>query len=139
MANEQNLKPCKPGETHNPNGRPKNTLTELKGLGLSKTDCYNAIKYMLTLSKPDLKKVSESDIEPSYKVCVARAILKDIAKGYYSTVDSLFNRLFGKPQQEIIQTNYNTDFTPEDEDILRQEAKEEGISWEQYCEREGIQ
>jgi hypothetical protein len=23
MANIQNLKPCKPGETHNPNGRPK--------------------------------------------------------------------------------------------------------------------
>ena len=29
-ANIQNLKPCKPGETHNPNGRPRKLSKVLK-------------------------------------------------------------------------------------------------------------
>ena len=91
----------KPGETLNPNGRPKNTLTELKGQGLSRTDCYNAIGYMLKMDKPELTSISKSESEPVWKVCIARAILRDIARGFYSTVESLFDRLFGRSHQPI--------------------------------------
>ena len=30
MANEQNLNPCRKGETHNPNGRPKKLVNVIK-------------------------------------------------------------------------------------------------------------
>ena len=97
--NQSGLKKCKKGETHNPNGRPKNMLTILKGQGLSRTDYYNAIEYMLNMSKPALTVISKSETDPVWKISIARAILKDIALGYYSTVESLFDRLFGKAKQ----------------------------------------
>lgn len=105
MPNPENVlkHKIKKGEVRNPHGRPKGTIAELKGQGLTKTEAYAAIGLMLKQNKPDLKSISESNVAPVWKVCIARAILKDIALGYHSTVESLFDRLFGRAKQTIDQ------------------------------------
>ena len=50
MANEQNLKPCKPGETHNPNGRPKKMVNAIKALPRDMQEkVYGVLAFALTL------------------------------------------------------------------------------------------
>ena len=45
-----NLKPCKPGETHNPNGRPKRLGNAIKGLPKDMQEkVYGVLAFALTL------------------------------------------------------------------------------------------
>ena len=81
---------------------------------------YNELELLKALALTPSGKDGTLDVKSAIKAVE----LKGKVKGLYVT--------------RVEQTNYNHNFTPEDEDILRQEAKEEGISWEQYCEREGI-
>ena len=46
----ENLKPCKPGETHNPNGRPKKLVTAIKSLPKDMQEqVYGVLAFALTL------------------------------------------------------------------------------------------
>ena len=81
---------------------------------------YNELELLKALALTPSGKDGTLDVKSAIKAVE----LKGKVKGLYVT--------------RVEQTNYNHNLTPEDEDILRQEAKEEGISWEQYCEREGI-
>lgn len=91
MANEENLKPCKPGETHNPNGRPKGTKnfsTRLKELllGMSEDNQWTS---------------------PIAAEKVQIAFGKD-EKGKYlypiqerqKAIDSILDRIEGKPKEK---------------------------------------
>ena len=102
MANKghANLKPCKKGETHNPNGRPKNTLTLAKEAGLSKTDIYNVIVSMIGNNAKELQKIKDDASQPIYKSIISSALLGDLKKKQISTVESIFDRVFGKPTQK---------------------------------------
>ena len=65
MANEQNLKPCRKGETHNPNGRPKKLVNVIKKIPKDmQVKVYSVLAFALTL--PDMqsaRKYLESEQE----------------------------------------------------------------------------
>lgn len=85
---EENLKPCKPGETHNPNGRPKgkkNTKTILKKY-LNAT-----IKHKNPLTRQDEELTAEEHI-------ILSAIAKAIS-GNDRAREDILNRLYGKPTE----------------------------------------
>ena len=102
MANKghENLKPCKKGETHNPNGRPKNKLTLAKEAGLSKTDIYNVIVSMIGNTAKELHAINDDPSQPIYKSIISSALLQDLKRKQISTVESIFDRVFGKPTQK---------------------------------------
>jgi hypothetical protein len=90
----ENLRPCKPGETHNPNGRPK-ILPELK----------EALRDIL-MQQVDGKTKLEILLETLYK---------QANKGDVRAIQEVFDRFYGKIKQEHdinMDTEINITFTP---------------------------
>lgn len=99
----ENLKPCKPGETHNPNGRPKKLVTAIKSLPADMQEqVYGVLAFALTL--PDMESAKK------YLECkqgqlgkygiVLQVAIKQLNKegwGFNAMMD-IMDRLYGKPR-----------------------------------------
>lgn len=99
----ENLKPCKPGETHNPNGRPKKLVTAIKSLPADMQEqVYGVLAFALTL--PDMESAKK------YLQCkqgqlgkygiVLQVAIKQLNKegwGFNAMMD-IMDRLYGKPR-----------------------------------------
>ena len=119
----KHLVPCKPGETHNPNGRPKNMITELSerlnidfGVKLSKNDKYQLIENMIERPLSELKKIAEDEKSPVFMVSIASAVRKDIKAGHIATVELIFNRVFGKATQKTDITSSDGSLNMDEQD-----------------------
>ena len=98
-----NLKPCKPGETHNPHGRPKKLKNAIKKLpGDIQEKVYGVLGFALTL--PDIasaKKYLECQKgELGEYGFVLQVAIKQMTKdGWgWSAVMDIMDRLYGKPR-----------------------------------------
>lgn len=103
MANAKNLKPCKKGETHNPNGRPKKLVNAIKGLPPHMMeDIYGILGYALTLkSEEEAKAYLEAKGEElgKYGFLMQIAIRQLSNKSYgWGAANDILDRLFGKPR-----------------------------------------
>jgi len=101
-----NLKHWKPGESGNPAGRPKKIIKRLEeavgikfNLELTKTDKYQIIEWCLERNLKELKDLVNDPQSPIFLVNIATAIIGDIKKGQLKTVELIFDRVFGKPDQ----------------------------------------
>lgn len=98
-----NLKPCKPGETHNPNGRPKKLVNAIKGLPKDMQEkIYGVLGYALTL--PDMASAKAylqyQQGELGKYGFVLQIAIKQLNKdgwGWGAMMDIL-DRLYGKPR-----------------------------------------
>ena len=104
MANEKNLKPCKKGETHNPNGRPKMLVNAIKKLpSTMMEDVYGILGYALTMnSEEEAKKYLTAKGEElgKYGFVMQIAIRQLSNKNFgWGAVNDILDRLFGKPRQ----------------------------------------
>jgi hypothetical protein len=100
------LTPWQPGQSGNPNGRPPNLLRRLeKAIGkdfkvrLSMRDKMQIIEAMLELTLSELKVIASNDNSPAFLVMTANAIEKDVQQGRMTTVESLADRVMGRPPQ----------------------------------------
>lgn len=66
---------------------------------LSREDLYEIIGAMLELSLNELKLIALDDTAPAFMVMVASSIKADISAGKLYTVETIFNRLYGMPEQ----------------------------------------
>ena len=103
MANEQNLKPCRKGETHNPNGRPKKLVNVIKKIPKDMQEqVYGVLAFALTL--PDeqaAKKYLESKQGElgQYGFVLQIAIKQLLRDGWgWSALMDIMDRLYGKPK-----------------------------------------
>jgi len=102
MANEQNLKPFKPGQSGNPAGRPKNRFAHIKELyELSSTDIDDLIKYALSLNVNELKTIINDPNTPAVQVAVFRAIVDGSKQGNLYNIYQLLDRVFGAVKQPV--------------------------------------
>ena len=99
----ENLKPCKPGETHNPNGRPKKLLNAIKKLPKDMQEkVYGVLGFALTLpdetaAKAYLERQRGELGEFGFVLQIAiRQLCKD-GWGWGAMMDIL-DRLYGKPR-----------------------------------------
>lgn len=98
-----NLKPCKPGETHNPNGRPKKLVNAIKGLPKNmQTKVYGVLAFALTL--PD-EKTAKAYLEQQsgelgkYGFVLQIAIRQLCKEGWgWGAMMDILDRLYGKPR-----------------------------------------
>ena len=103
-----NLKPCKKGETNNPNGQPRKGISavnaELKEKGYdpaSKQDVNENYKQMLQLEESSLKELMGNKDKPMFVRIIAKALLS--GKGF-DIVEKMLDRSDGRPNQQTEHT-----------------------------------
>lgn len=106
MANEQNLKPFKKGEDERRHmeGRPKKFTTLLKEHGYSLSEVNDSIQAIMSMDEKQIKEVLKNEDATMLEKTVARAIIKSYEKGSLYSIDTLLNRVYGKPKETINQT-----------------------------------
>lgn len=103
MANEQNLKPCRKGETHNPYGRPKKLVNVIKKIPKDMQEkVYSVLAFALTLpDSSSAKKYLESQQGElgQYGFVLQIAIKQLLKDGWgWSALMDIMDRLYGKPK-----------------------------------------
>lgn len=98
----ENLKFPKPGETHNPNGRPKKLVNVIKGLPKDAQEkVYSTLAYVLTLPDEETAKeyleVQKGELG-KYGFVLQIAIRQLTSKGWgWGAMMDILDRLYGKP------------------------------------------
>lgn len=98
-----NLKPCKPGETHNPNGRPRKIVLAVKKLPKDiQEKVYGVLAFALTLPDETAAKqyLTRQEGELGEYGFVLQIAIKQLTResmGFQALMDIL-DRLYGKPR-----------------------------------------
>lgn len=103
MANEKNLKPCKKGQTANPNGRPKKLVNAIKSLPPKMMEeVYGILGYALTLKSEEEAKAyltAKGEELGKYGFLMQIAIRQLCNKNYgWGAANDILDRLYGKPR-----------------------------------------
>jgi len=112
MGTKDNLlPPWKKGESGNPNGRPKNIENVLKdhfleehNMKLTKSQAQDIIKTILGKTRSELIELAKNDELPFWIALIANKAQRDFKKGSIHILDVLFDRVYGKPKEEVEQT-----------------------------------
>lgn len=99
-----NLKPCKPGETHNPNGRPKKLVNAIKSIPKDMQEkVYAVLAFALTLPDETAAKeyLKQQEGELGKYGFVLQVAVKQLCKdGWgFSALMDILDRLYGRPKQ----------------------------------------
>ncbi len=112
MAKEDNLVKFKKGQSGNPAGRPKKVETVLKNyffdehnLKLSKTQTQDIIRVILGKTRSQFVELAKNDELPFWVSLIVNKPQRDYKKGSMHVLDVLFDRVYGKPKEEIETTN----------------------------------
>ncbi|CAB5223416.1 hypothetical protein UFOVP384_46 [uncultured Caudovirales phage] len=101
MANNENLKPIKPGEVRNPNGRPRKYVSELRAQGYKLNEVNDAIQVLMSMTIDELKEVYTNPKATVLEKTIASAIRKSIEKGSLYSIETLLTRVYGKPKEQV--------------------------------------
>jgi C4-type Zn-finger protein len=78
----------------------------MKTEGYKMTEINDTIQAMVGMNMDELKKVFESDKATILEKTVAAALRKGLQKGELNNIETLLNRLYGKPKEKMdITTN----------------------------------
>jgi len=110
MAKED-LVPFKKGQSGNPNGRPKKIETVLKdhflaehNIKLTKSQTQDIVKTLLSKTRSELMELAKDESLPFWVALIANKASRDFKKGSIHILDVLWDRVYGKPKEEVEQT-----------------------------------
>ncbi len=99
------------GESGNPAGRPPKVETLLKkhfleehNVKLSKGQVQDIIKNILGKNRSELIELAKNEELPFWIALIANKAQRDFRRGSIHILDVLFDRVYGKPKEEIDQT-----------------------------------
>jgi len=96
------------GQVLNPNGRPKKYITLLKEQGYKLSEVNDTIQVMMAMDLEELKSVWENPKATILEKTIANAMRKSLEKGSLYSLETLMNRVYGKPK-ETLDNNIKTD------------------------------
>ena len=89
----------KPGESGNPNGRPRKYVSQLRELGYKLSEINDTIQVMMAMDMEELKSVWNNPKATVLEKTIAAAIRKSIEKGSLYSLETLLTRVYGKPRE----------------------------------------
>lgn len=89
----------KPGESGNPNGRPRKFVSQLREQGYKLAEVNDTIQVLMSMDLEELKTVFENPKATVLEKTVAAAIKKGIEKGSLFSIETLLTRVYGKPKE----------------------------------------
>lgn len=95
------------GQSGNLNGRPRKFVCQLKDMGYNKQDITQTIENMMAMTITELAEVFKDENATVLEKTVANAIKRGIEKGTLYSIETLLNRVYGQPKQEIESKNEN--------------------------------
>jgi len=90
----------KPGESGNPNGRPRKYVSLLKEQGYKSSEINDSLMALLSMDLNELKEVFENPKATVLEKAVAGAIRKSIEKGSLYNIETIITRAMGKPKEQ---------------------------------------
>jgi hypothetical protein len=102
MPNPENIEShqFKPGESGNPNGRPRKFVSLLKEQGYKLSEINDTLMALLSMDINELKEVFENPKATVLEKAVAGAIRKSIEKGSLYNIETIITRAMGKPKEQ---------------------------------------
>ena len=88
-------------ENINRKGRPRKVALQLKSQGYTLIEINDTIKAMCSMNIQELKKVYENTNSSILEKTIAAALQKGLQKGNLESIETLLNRVYGKPRQDL--------------------------------------
>jgi hypothetical protein len=95
------LKVWEKGESGNPKGRLKKLVPSMKIEGYKLTEINDTIQSIISMTMDELKDVWNNPKSTILEKTVAGALKKSLEKGNLESVETLINRVYGKPKEKI--------------------------------------
>ena len=96
----EGAKPFEPGESGNPNGRPRKYVTLLKEQGYKLSEINDTIQVMMSMNMEELNEVYKNPKATIIEKTIANAMNKSLQKGSLYSLDTLLTRVYGKPKEQ---------------------------------------
>lgn len=97
----KNLKPFKPGQSGNPNGRPKLTTELLEARKLNQIAVGSIINKYMNMGIGEIQQDCERADIKALEAMIGKIIVEAHKFGDYSRVNFLFDRMIGKVKETI--------------------------------------
>lgn len=93
------------GISGNPKGRPKKYVTQLRESGYKLSEINDTIQVMLQMTLNELKDVFENENSTILEKTISKAMFKSLQNGSLYSIETLLNRVYGKPTEIINQSS----------------------------------
>lgn len=99
----EELKPYefKPGQSGNPNGRPRKWVSTLWERGYKKSEVVDCIQVLIAMDEKELEDIAKDKTLTILETIVATALLQAKKKKSLYNIETLLTRVYGAPKQEI--------------------------------------
>lgn len=116
----------KPGESGNPNGRPKKLVTILQDKGFSKGEINDAFEQLAWYTEEELAALYANPQTPMIVKIACKAYKQAMSKGDLNFTKIMLEYILGKPKQQVdatVETTvvWNEERTYEADDVTDQE------------------
>ena len=101
MANLQNLKPWKKGQSGNPKGAERKIVNKLEFDGYTKSQILDTIQKMMAMTIAELKEVYDNPAATILEKSIANAFVISLKKGSLDIIETLLSRWLGKARDQV--------------------------------------